>query len=320
METLNHHNLTRGLLATPDRILVATDLTDTDLLMPHAIAQAKAYSARLTLVHAVMPLCVTSREEADIRYSEQSEVMQQLRAKLLAQARAVEAEGIPCDAVVHTGSAGDVIQEELNYREATRLIMGTHGRGKLGQFVLGSIAHELVDQVEVPVFVVGPHARPAAEHVSPRRILHPVSLMGNYRESFMAACDIARKYQAELTLLHVLGRSSRSDRWVSSQQSTEWAECSMERLIQDAGKQAPAIQMCVRTGRLSEEILRVADSSSADWIVLGMSNEPRRWGFIDTAAFRVMAGANCPVLAVHRPPPLRHTVEADASTARATMG
>jgi Universal stress protein family len=42
-------------LASPDHILVATDLTDTDYLVPHAIAQAKDCGAHLTVVHAISP-------------------------------------------------------------------------------------------------------------------------------------------------------------------------------------------------------------------------------------------------------------------------
>jgi len=319
MEEMNHHHLTRGLLATPDRILVATDLTDTDSLMPHAIAQAKAYGARLTLVHAVAPLCITCREEAAIRYAEQAEVIHGLRAKLLAEARAVEAQNVICDAVVHTGTPSEIIQEELNYRDATRLLMGTHGRGKLGQFVLGSVAHELVQSVDVPVFVVGPHAR-LAERIAPRRILHPVSLTGNFRESFRVACDIARKYEAELTLLHVLGRNSPSDRWVSSQMATEWAQDGLDHLIDDAGKQASPIQICISTGKLADEILKTAQRIDADWIVLGAGNEPRTWQFRDSAAFRVLAEADRPVLTVHRKPLSHAESGANAAPLSAVIG
>lgn len=39
----------------PGRILVATDLTDDDYLVPHAVAQARASNARVTLLHAILP-------------------------------------------------------------------------------------------------------------------------------------------------------------------------------------------------------------------------------------------------------------------------
>jgi nucleotide-binding universal stress UspA family protein len=153
--------------------------------------------------------------------------------------------------------------------------------------------------VDVPVFVVGPHAHPA-ERVAPRKILHPVSLTAKSKESFRVACDIARKYQAELTLLHVLGRNSHSGPWVSSQMATEWAQDGLDRLIADAEKQIPPIQTCISTGKLADEILKAAKTADADWIVLGVSSEPLHWSFRDTAAFRVLAEADRPVLTVHR--------------------
>jgi len=42
-----------SLLAAPSSIVVATDLTDTERLLPRAIAQAKRTGAQITLVHAL---------------------------------------------------------------------------------------------------------------------------------------------------------------------------------------------------------------------------------------------------------------------------
>jgi hypothetical protein len=52
--TLPQNNAEAGL-AAPGKIVVATDLTDTEYLLPHAIAQANAAGASLILVHAVLP-------------------------------------------------------------------------------------------------------------------------------------------------------------------------------------------------------------------------------------------------------------------------
>ena len=49
-------------LAAPDQILVATDLTDTEYLLPHAIAQAHASGAQVTLVHVILPSDIVPAE------------------------------------------------------------------------------------------------------------------------------------------------------------------------------------------------------------------------------------------------------------------
>ncbi|HEX3473173.1 MAG TPA: universal stress protein, partial [Silvibacterium sp.] len=41
--------------AAPDKILLATNLDDTGYLVPHAIAQARASGATLTLAHVTPP-------------------------------------------------------------------------------------------------------------------------------------------------------------------------------------------------------------------------------------------------------------------------
>jgi nucleotide-binding universal stress UspA family protein len=298
MDEVARHRFTRGELATPDMIVVATDLTDTDFLVPHAVAQAKEYGARLTLVHAVAPLCVTTGEEAVIRYAEHAETMRQLRASLLTVAQRIEAEGIPCDAVVHTGSVSEVICGELSNRDATRLIMGTHGRGKLGQLAMGSVAHELVTTVEAPVFVVGPHARQSPEHVTPHRLLHPVSFEGNFQESFQLALDIARKYRAELTVLHVLSRET-IESMAKPELAVEWALNSLDRLVCEARKLCPQIHTWVRKGKLAEQILKASVCIGANWMVLSAPAEPRHWPFRESAAFQILAAAGCPVLTLH---------------------
>src|SRR5271170_6183677 len=118
--------------------------------------------------------------------------------------RALEPQGITCNFVSRQGHAADVIREELARTGANRLIMATHGRGKLGQLALGSVAKELLASADVPVFIVGPLSHTAAVHFTPTRILHLVSLKGDYQKRVAFAFDVAKNYGAELTLLHVL--------------------------------------------------------------------------------------------------------------------
>ncbi len=150
---------------------------------------------------------------------------------------------------------------------ATRLIMGTHGRGKLGQLALGSVAHELITNVEIPIFVVGPHARGTIEHVTPRRILHPFSLTGNYRESLRLALEIAQAHRAELTLLHVLDQDIEQS--MDPERTKSWAKNALDALVPDATNLAPPVHTTVTSGKLDEEVLKAAIQTNADWIVLG---------------------------------------------------
>ncbi len=290
-------------LAAPDRILVATDLTDTDYLVPHAIAQAKACGAEVTIVHAIPPSDIVPLEAGAIPYVDQWKIDRDVRIALLGIARQMEVEGVICDTVVRHGLSHEVIQELLHETGATRLILGTHARGTIGQFILGSVAHTLIPKVGTPVFIIGPHAREANHSLIPRRILHPVSLMGDYQDTVSLALDIAQTFRAELTLVHILERDTSKN--INPGRTLEWAKNALAALVPDAASLVPPVHIRVSCGNLVEEVLKTAEKTKADWIVLGATGSSRTWSFGDSAAYQVIAAAECPVLTLrHEPHPM----------------
>ena len=162
-------------LAAPDHILVATDLTDMEYLEPHVIAQANLTGASITLVHAVLPSRLVPNDPAAIPYVDGVKTVRDARLMLQGMAHQIQARGITCATAVQEGSARDVIREQLGKTGAARLILGTHGRGKLGQLALGSVAQELISNTNIPVFLIGPHARKSVGHAAQKRffILFP---------------------------------------------------------------------------------------------------------------------------------------------------
>lgn len=292
-------------LAAPDQILVATDMTDFDYLMPHAVAQAKAGGAHVRLIHAIQPSDIIPIEAGGTPYLDLSKLDRDTRVALLGLARQIGAQGVSCDSAARRGYPSDVIHEELSQTGATRLIMGTHGRGKLGQIALGSVAHDLLSNLRIPIFVVGPHARDVGRHATPRRILHPVSLMGDYLESFQLALDIAQTYRAELILLHVFNPDLKES--INPERALEWAQAALAALVPDGGNLLPAVRTLVKCGKLAEEILTAAAQTQTDWIILGADGSDRYWSLQETAAYRVLTNATCPVLTLRHAPP--HRVE-----------
>jgi nucleotide-binding universal stress UspA family protein len=103
-----------------------------------------------------------------------------------------------------------------------RLIIATHGRGKLAQVALGSVASEFLSCVDIPIFVVGPGAQHSTRQMTPRRILHPVSLAGDFRRSVCLALDLAQLHRGELTLLHVVDPDVQ--RQINPERTLSWTE------------------------------------------------------------------------------------------------
>jgi nucleotide-binding universal stress UspA family protein len=284
-------------IGSPDHILVATDLTDADYLLPHAIAQAKAYGADITLIHAISPPPIGA---GTISYADEPKRDHDARLVMAGLKQQIEAHGVTCRTICPHGFANDVIREALERMGTGRLIMGTHGRTKLKQIALGSVTNSILTMASVPVFVVGPGARPAGRQSTPLKIVHPVSFIGDYIESARLAFDVANAYGSELVLLHVLDRGApeRAD----SIRAARWAENALRRLLSDERDSMPVVHVKVVAGDLVKEILNAVDETEADWIVMGMDGAFPLFHFRDSAAYRVTAAARCPVLILRHPP------------------
>jgi len=293
MPNTNEIRLQDHSFMSPIDIVVATDLSDAGYLLPHIVAQAKASGARVTLVHTLFPANVIFASSGVPSAPEQARIDHDALLALRGVAEQIEAQGIQCNTVVKHGFPVDIIQQEILRQKASRLILGTHGRNKLGQFVLGSVARELIREVDIPVFVVGPGGKEATAYTTPRTILHPVSLTGNYEESARLALDIARRYQAELILLHVLDKEVRDE--VNAKRTFVWANNALKALVPDDESLASVHTLTV-VGDTVKEILTVAEETNADWMVLGVDGEIRFWTSVDNTAYRLFAASPCPVL------------------------
>ena len=110
---------------------------------------------------------------------------------MLKMAHKLEEHGVVCNIDIQHGFASDVVREAIMDTGATRVIMGTHGRGKFGQFALGSVANELLKTVDVPIFAIGPGVHGTTDHATPRKILHPVSMVGDFQRGVDFAVELA---------------------------------------------------------------------------------------------------------------------------------
>lgn len=304
--------------AAPTRILVATDLTDGEYLIPHAVAQAKATDAAVTLVHAILPAETLPIDAGSVSYVDVAKVEQEVHASLLGMSEQIESHGVPCEVVSKHGFAADVIQEELRITGATRLIMASHGRGKLGQFMMGSVANQILGRVHVPVFLVGLRSFDSTGRTTPQRILHPVSLSGDYRNSVDLAIELSRIYKAELTLLHVADREMEKN--IQPGGTLPWVENLFANMIPKGVNLDPPIQVTMAFGNLVDEIRKAAIRMETDWIVLGVDGGHPFWQLSESTAYKVLAVADCPVFAIRRSRFAREKVKANAVHALTAIG
>jgi nucleotide-binding universal stress UspA family protein len=81
-----------------------------------------------------------------------------------------------------------------------------------------------------------------------------------------------------------------------------WAENLFATLVPAGVKLDPPIRINVAFGNVVDEIRREATRIRADWIVLGVEESYPFWPLKDSTAYKVLAVADCPVLAIRSDP------------------
>ncbi|MCU0804348.1 MAG: universal stress protein [Burkholderiales bacterium] len=107
-------------------------------------------SVELLTVHPPVPLAggmdaVVSRDMLDGYYREEGEKQLAGPKKILDDA------GVSCTAHIFVGSVADTIVEQAKRLGCDMIYMGTHGRGAVGNLVVGSVATKVVHLASVPV-------------------------------------------------------------------------------------------------------------------------------------------------------------------------
>ncbi|MGC2300775.1 MAG: universal stress protein [Acidobacteriaceae bacterium] len=295
-------NIIGTAFAAPGKIVVATDLTDAEYLLPHAIAQAKASGASLILTHAVLPHESMPVETGAIPYYDPLRMDRDARLMLDGLARDVQGQGIDCIAAVRHGFVPDVVAAVVKNTGAGRLILGTHGRRGLKKFVLGSVARQLLETVDIPVCTVGPRAHKKAPN-SPGIILHPVSLAGMHETSAALSIGLGRQFGAQVLLLHLVTPSPAVAKNPGAAVAAAKAE--LEKLVPDDAQMWTQIEARIAVGSVVQEILSAAQQAQAGLIVLGVHAPAHSWlPGTEPAAYKILVSAPCPVISLRVGPML----------------
>lgn len=144
------------------RILVAVDGSDTsELALRQAIELAKAYGARLRLLHVVDELAMGPEPTRTLDDFWRAARHAGERILERAQARATRAGVKPETKLLEIRTLGALVRRvataivaESERWRADVLVIGTHGRRGLSKLVLGSVADGVIRTSERPVLLV----------------------------------------------------------------------------------------------------------------------------------------------------------------------
>lgn len=229
-----------------------------------------------------------------------SPTLRSVQGRLNEIVKELQYEGIPCEPIVLKGLPSEQIPALIHERRVDRVIVATRGAEALDRILLGSVADDLLHQVDVPVCVVGPHVPPqAASNRKPTSILVATSFRSQRPPSVQLAVELAALYHAHLTLLHVVSGEHTSEE--RCQRLRKQAQDELATLIAERGDVQVAVTVRIRGGAPSERITAFESKVQAKLIILGASAASRAHRLFATGvAHRVIAEAGVPVMTVRR--------------------
>lgn len=141
-------------------IILPVDFSDaTDKLLNGALKFAKEISGKICLIHVAPTDIGFAIGDMGFQYFpeiEQNEIKQEL-VELNTLEQRIIAQGVDCEHLLKQGIAGDVILEYAKDKEASYIVMGSHGRSNMYDVFVGSLTKELTRKSHVPVLVIPIH-------------------------------------------------------------------------------------------------------------------------------------------------------------------
>jgi nucleotide-binding universal stress UspA family protein len=285
-------------MATPDMhawskprsIAVATDLTDLEYLLPIAKVQATASHALLWLVHVIPASVYGSPDSGAYPCVPAERVFRDATATLAQVCAQVEQEGVSCSFEVRRWFAAEQITAFVREKNIDRLILGTSGKGKVGKFLLGSVAEELIRTIDIPVCTIGPQVQAGLSSRS-NCILLALSLQHSPEVTLQFAMDVATAAKSHLVVLHVLPKD------IDMDGGPPEALSRIHSLLSEPPLGASDPELTFRVGEPAEQILQEASAREADMLVIGAVPAATLASLLRTGvAYAVIVHAHCPVL------------------------
>ena len=277
-------------MSDPDPILVATNLDDTQMLLAHAVVQARANGARILLAHVIAPV-VTEKNTApaEVRMAGPG-LCHETQDALEFAALQLQWQGILCDPFLLSGDTAEQIAALARAKNAGRILVGAYrdsGR---------SLALRLMASVEIPVFILGPQVTPfPSGDAHEGRILLPLSLRHERPAYLRLAARLARETGARIALLHVIEAEGMTD--AEKQREQMRARMQLAALAAMEKRVRYPIEIVVREGNVPRAIVEEAMCPHRDFILLGSGSlraEDGKQGIVQ----QVIERARCPVITV----------------------
>jgi nucleotide-binding universal stress UspA family protein len=193
---------------------------------------------------------------------------------------------------------GEIDREILNATEenkANLIVAGTHGRRGFDYWLIGSVCERLVRRAPVPILTIGQIRRDLPKV---RKILVGVDFSAGSVEAVAWAFSIAEKFNAGVTLVHVIDLAPGDVSSRYRQILLDGIQTEMKNLL-PAPSNSRKVTTRVEFGMPFQVILKLVKREKASMVVLGMHGKHMlERTLLGTTTERVIRASACPVLAV----------------------
>lgn len=298
------------MFGMPDCIVVPVDLSEPSLgALRVAASLAKKMKRSIDAVFAVNATRVLA---GNVRHPQAQSLVGELSAaakNALLESLASLDKSLDVRGVVREGGAAEVIEAYVQERDASLLVMGTHGRTGVGRWVLGSVAERIIRTVDTPTLVVPGQY----EGVPGGPVLVAYDFSKTAERALVKAHELATTLERQLHVVHAY-----ADPWAERRayrdakgQRTEIEDIretalavGMEHLLTEAVASvlggSEQVQTTVRKGVASSEIIAHANEVGAAIVTLGSTGRAGvERALIGSTAQQVLRTAGRPLFVVH---------------------
>ncbi len=281
------------------RIMVATDFSVfSDQALECAVSLARRFNSKIYLTH-VISFAGHGVMEAEVGALSREQLWNLAKESARKIQDSGRLSGVPFEVVIEEGTLWPTLENLIRKYEIDLLVLGTHGTTGVLKVVAGSSAEQVFRQARIPVLTVGPAVAGQPSSVAEFKNILCATDFGPAAEREVAyAFALAQEHGAKLVLLHVTPRAagvSERDTVLAKEAYTG----KLTELVLTGVDLAYKPEYRVVSGEPVEEILRIAQETKADLIVIGAKKRESLAGHIPhTKAYRVICGARSPVLTI----------------------
>lgn len=292
-----------------DHIVCPVDMTpSTRPLLAFAATWARWYDADLHVLHAVPPPEMLGDPMGGMIVTTMHRPLREVRADLERIVTDVVPEDVRSSVAVIEGQPVDAILHDAHARPRSMVIMGSHGRSGLDRIIHGSITATVAHHTRCAVLVLPARLLDSAEPLPLfSRVLCAVDFLPSSLAALDHALQIAGQANAPIEVLHVLETAGDEEALGLRHFSVPEYHAAREReALEDLRRHIPerarrwcAVHERVATGHPGWTLLRAAEETQADLIVMGSGDRYHlRSMWLGGATDRVIRMAHAPVLIV----------------------